>query len=197
MRRLGGAGRAALKAARAALAGLSEDEAKLGHQIIATLVLEHLCGEAPALDFGQLHDRLPEQPSGMAPPVQVLERIASRSKGAIRVEAMTARFDPLAAGAPVVEAFNAALPLAKLFDPTLTPADEQAEVQAKLARLGEAMAAALEAAHRTGEALKTGGRTGLASFARALRALATCELAGAGPTALLEVAADDDAARPR
>jgi len=192
--RLGGAGRSALKAARAALAGLSEDEAELGRQIIASLVLEHLCGEAPALDFGQLQDRLPEQPSGAPPPVKVLERIASRSKGAIRVEATTARFDPLAAGAPVVDAFNAALALAKLFDPTLTPAEEQAEAQAKLTRLGEAMAAALEAAHRAGEALKTAARNGAHKFLpEHLSALADFSaLAGAGPAALLEVAADKE-----
>ncbi len=192
--RLGGAGRAALKAARAALAGLSEDEAALGRQMVATLVLEHLCGAALALDFGQLHDRLPRQAPGATPPVRVLERIAAGSKGAIRVEAMTARFDPLATGAPVVEAFNAALPLAKLFDPTLTPAQEQAEAQAKLTRLGEAMAAALEAANRTGEALKAAAEDGAHKLLpEHLRALADFSaLAGAGPTALLEVAADKE-----
>ena len=121
--------------------------------MIATLVLEHLCGTAPVLDFAELSDRLPERPSGSTPPVRVLEQIAEHSKGTIRVAGLTARFDPLANGAAAVAAFNVALPLAKLFDPTLTPAQEQAEVQAKLKRLGEAMASALEAAHRAGEAL--------------------------------------------
>jgi len=192
--RLGGAGRTALRAARAALAGLSEEEAALGRQMIATLALEHLCGDAPALDFGQLNDRLPEQPPGATPPARVLGRIASASKGAVRVEAMTARLDPLAVGAPVVEAFNAALPLAKLFDPTLTPAEEQAEAQAKLARLGEAMAAALEAAHQTGEELKTMAGNGAHKLLpEHLRALADFSaIASSGPTALLEVAADKE-----
>jgi hypothetical protein len=151
--RLSEAGRAALKSARAALTGLSKDQAEFGWQMVATLVLEDLCGTAPVLGFAELSDRLPERPSGATPPVRVLEQIAERSKGTIRVAGLTARFDPMADGASAVAAFNVALPLAKLFDPSLTPAQEQAEVQAKLKRLGEAMASALEAAHQAGEAL--------------------------------------------
>jgi hypothetical protein len=190
--RLSVAGRSALQAARAALAGLSENEAETGRQIIAALVLEHLCGEAIALDFGQLQNRLPERLPGAASPIRTLEQIAARSKGAIRIEAAAARFDPLAAGAPVVDAFNAALPLARLFDPTLTPSDEEAEARAKLMRLDQAMAESLEAAHRAGETLKAAAKNGVHRFLPGhLNALADfMTLAGDGSAALLEVAAD-------
>lgn len=192
--RLGVVGRAALKAARAALANLDEEAAEWGRRVIATLVLEHLGGDASALDIGQLRKLLPEQSLDAPSFAKMLERLAASSKGTIRAEGTIARFDPMAAGAPVVDAFNAALPLAKLFDPTLTPAQEQAEAQAKLARLGEAMASALETAHRAGEALRTVAHNGATKFLpeHASGLTAFSELAGAGPAALLEVAADKE-----
>ncbi len=192
--RLSEAGRAALKSARSALARLSREDAELGWQMIATLVLEHLCGTWPVLDFAGLADRLPERPSGSTTPVRVLQQIAEHSKGTIRVAGLTARFDPLANGTAAVAAFNVALTLAKLFDPSLTPAQEQAEVEAKLKRLGEAMAGALEAAHQAGEALAiaSGNEAGkvLPEYSSVLADYAA--LAGAGPEALLEVAASSE-----
>ena len=190
--RLGGGGRSALKTARAALAGLSEEQGELGERIIATLVLEHLCGDTPSLEIGQLQNRLPRQSAATMPVLKMLERIAAASKGAIRLEGTSARFDPMAGGAPVVEAFNAALPLAQLFDPTLTAAQEPAEAEAKLARLGRAMAAALEDGDRAVETLKqvtdNGSNKSLQEYLGALTEFSA--LAGAGPRVLLEVAAD-------
>jgi hypothetical protein len=192
--RLGGVGRAALKMARAALADLNEQDSELGRQVISTLVLDRLFGDSAALDFVQLKSRLPEQSPSATSVEKLLERIATASKGTIWIEGTTARFDPMAADAPLVEAFNAALPLAKLFDPTLTPAQELAEAQAKLARLSHAMTSAEEAAYRAGESLKTAAEKSLHKLSLArIKAIADFSaLAASGPKALLETAADDE-----
>jgi len=192
--RLGGIGRTALKTARAALSNLNGHDSELGRQLIATLVIERLCGDGPALDLAQLKSRLPEQSPAATPLRELLERIAAASKGTIWIDGMTVRFDPMGAGAPLVDAFNAALPLAELFDPTLTPAQELAEAQAKLARLDHAMTSAVEAAYRAGESLKTAAEKSLHKISLdQMKAITDFSaLAAAGPKALLEAAADEE-----
>lgn len=156
--RLGEAGRAALKTARAGLADLSEAERRIGARMIDSLVLDHLCAESPGLTPDALlaaaapdHRGEPAcQGSALA---ALLERIAARSKGTVRLGGGRARFDPLAAGALETAVFNSALALARLFDPTLSGAAEPAELAAQLKRLDDAMAGALESAHHTGERL--------------------------------------------
>ncbi len=121
----------------------------------------------------------------------LLQVLSERSHGVIRFEGSAARFDPRAAGAPEVAAFNAALGLIQRFDPTITAAEEMPELQAKLKRLADAMADAFEAAHHTGEIiapvmndpqvkLPPERRSAIADFA----ALAT-----SGPSGLIEAAA--------
>lgn len=156
--RLGEAGRAALKTAYASLADFNEGDRKIGARMIDSLVVNHLCAEAPSLTLDALAAAAdPADHGGEPPPLSawapLLERIAARSKGTVRLEAGGASFNPLAAGALETAAFNSALALARLFDPTLSGAGEPAELQAQLKRLDDAMAGALESAHRTGEQL--------------------------------------------
>jgi hypothetical protein len=136
--RLGESGRAALKIAYGSLGSLAEMDREAARQVIDTLMLENLARHAPALPIGELRARLPgwadansgaaRKPSALA---QLLGALKARTQGVITMEANKASFDPRAAGAPEVGAFNSALSLIRKFDSTLTPARELPELELK------------------------------------------------------------------
>src|SRR5208282_2714845 len=80
---------------------------------------------------------------------ELLRRLELATGAVIRLETDAARFDPEAAGAPELAAFNAALVLSRRFDPRLTLARDREGLDARLKRLEAAMADAVEAAIRT------------------------------------------------
>jgi hypothetical protein len=88
----------------------------------------------------------------------MLDALAARSGGVIAFDATLAQFNPRAAGAPEVAAFNNALPLLQRFDSTLNEAAELPELRTRLKRAGDAMARAVEAAHRVGTTLEAAHR---------------------------------------
>jgi len=100
----------------------------------------------------------------------------------IAFDARGAQFNPRAAGAPEVAAFNNALPLLQRFDSTLNDAAELPELRPRLKRSGDAMARAVEAAHRELRTeLKPEHRQALEDF---------IALAEAGAGSLVEQAAE-------
>jgi hypothetical protein len=195
--RLGEAGRAALRIAHRAADAMEEREGARG--IVDVLTLERLAGGARALALGELRARLPERyqrrgsvPAASAAIAAMLEALAARTGGVITFNARAARFNPRAAGASEVAAFNNALPLIQRFDARLNEAAELPEVRAGLKRAGDAMARAVEAAHRTGATLEAAHRELRAELKSEHRR--TLEnfiaLAGAGAGALIEQAAE-------
>ncbi len=158
--RLGETGRAALRVAEAALRGLGRDDRRLG-AALKTLVANHLSAPGADLEINELRSRLPREVSGDERRAETMTladsllALASRSRGAIACDAerRVASFDPRGAGAPEVAAFNAALPLVRRFDSTLGEAGEKSELEARLKRLGDAIASALEGAYRNRDLL--------------------------------------------
>jgi len=123
---------------------------------------------------------------------ELLRRLEVSTGGVIRFETDAARFDPQAAGAPELAAFNAALVLARRFEPRLTLARDREGLDARLKRLEAAMADAVEAATRTRDVLASAlaeanfempaaNRTAIAEY---------IALAESGAAAMLEAAAD-------
>jgi hypothetical protein len=195
--RLGEAGRAALRIAHRAADAMEEREGARG--IVDVLTLERLAGGARALALGELRARLPERyqrrgsvPAASAAIAAMLEALAARTGGVITFNARAARFNPRAAGASEVAAFNNALPLIQRFDARLNEAAELPEVRAGLKRAGDAMARAVEAAHRTGATLEAAHRELRAELKSEHRRTLDdfIALAGAGAGALIEQAAD-------
>src|SRR5208282_5882503 len=197
--RLGEPGRAALKCAGTVVGELNGDDGRLAEQIVDTLVAAHVAHGSPRLSLSRLQALLPAHWSGMLAPARTVARISAllatleeRTGGVVRFESDSVRFDPRGAGAPQVAAFNAALPLIRRFDPSITEAGELPELKAKLKRLEDAMANALEAARQTGYTLApvfAGAPDGISSE-RQTTLPSYMALASAGPTALLEAAAD-------
>jgi len=197
--RLGEPGRAALKRAGTVVGELNGEDARLAEQIVDTLVAAHVAQGSPRLSLSRLQALLPSHWSGMLAPARTVARISAllttleeRTGGVVRFDSDTVRFDPHGAGAPEVAAFNAALPLIQRFDPSITEAAELPEVKAKLKRLEDAMANALEAARQT---VYTLGPVFAAvsdgpSPERQTVLPGYIALASAGPAALLEAAAD-------
>ena len=122
----------------------------------------------------------------------MLEALAARTGGVIAFDARGAQFNPRAAGAPEVAAFNNALPLLQRFDATLSEAAELPEVRARLKRAGDAMARAVEAAHRVGATLEAAHRELRAELKPEHRQTLDdfIALAEAGAGALVEQAAE-------
>jgi hypothetical protein len=193
--RLGEAGRAALRIAHDA-ADAMENSGR-AREIVNALMLERLRAGALALSPGELCTRLPErdrrgpQP-GSATIATLLEALAVRTSGVITFDARGAQFNPRAAGAPEVAAFNNALPLIHRFDSTLGEAAELPELRARLKGLGDAMARALEGANRVAAILEAAHREMHAELkAEHRRTLDDyIALAGAGTGALIEKAAE-------
>ncbi len=197
--RLGESGSAALAIVREALVGLQGNELELAHEMVNTLVLDYLAGRAGSVGAADVAGRLPmlagEQASeAWTTPVvmELLRKVARRSRGVISFEGDAARFDPCAAGAPEIAAFNAALPLVKRFDSSLAVAHDARGMEARMARLGGTMADAVEAANRTAERLRSAlAGENLAVSPEQARVLGEyLRLAEAGPAALIEAAQD-------
>jgi hypothetical protein len=150
------AGRAAWKIARDRIADLDGYEKDLAREIIDSLIMENVCGGTAALAIEELQSRVPMVALGgtadertLAAVRGLLRRLEVSTGGVIRFETDAARFDPEAAGAPNLAAFNAALVLARRFDPRLGLARDREGLDARLKRLEAAMADAVEAAIRT------------------------------------------------
>jgi hypothetical protein len=194
--RLGEAGRAALRIAHDAADSM--EERGRAREIVDALMLERLCAGALALSPGELCTRLPEShdrrgvPAGSVEIATLLEALAARTSGLITFDARGAQFNPQAAGAPEVAAFNNALPLIQRFDSTLGEAAELSELRARLKRLGDAMARAFEEAHRVGATLEAAHREMHAELkAEHRRTLDDfIALAGGGTGALIEQAGE-------
>src|SRR6266404_4585773 len=150
-------GRAALKIAHDALARCFQGNQKeLAREIVDTLVVEHVCGGIEPLAIEELGSRVPMLArvgaADSLPEVRaLLSQLHAKTGGVIRFDSDTARFDPEAAGAPELAAFNSAIALLRRFDPTLTPAREMDGVPARLEKLERAMADAVAAANRTSD----------------------------------------------
>jgi hypothetical protein len=161
--RLGDGGSQALAACNELLANLRRNEGELARQIIDTLALERVAGH-PALTLAEVVTRVPilaegEGERAWTGPLlaELVKRLGAASRGAIACDGATIRFEPDAARVPEVALFNSAIALARRFDPTLSPVRDASELEPRLKRLQEAMAAAVESASRTrrvlGEAL--------------------------------------------
>jgi hypothetical protein len=159
---LGESGRAALKIAYRAADAM--EERGRARALVDVLLLESLSVGAGALSPGELRMRLPEyyqrhassSAAGSAI-AKMLDGLAG-TDGVIAIDARGALFNPRAAGAPEVAAFNNALPLLRRFDSTLTEAVELPELRARLKRAGDAMSRTVEAAHRVGTILDAAHR---------------------------------------
>ncbi len=196
--RLGEAGRAALKIATAAAAAIAiDDQAReITHPLVDTLVLNHLSGSLAALPLDQIRARLGVADGNGAAGsglTESLAALAARTRGVIvyDAQAYTAGFNPRGAGAPEVAAFNTALVVVRCFDSTLTAAHDLPELKARLKRLADAMAIALEDACRNRDTLAAAMGDGNAKFSPAQQQAFAgfIELAETGPAALIEVGA--------
>ncbi len=154
------AGRAAWKIARDRIAELDGYERELAREIIDSLIVEKVCGGTAAIAIEELRSRVPMVARGglanaeTTPAVrELIRRLEISTGGVIRFETDAARFDPDAAGAPELAAFNGALALARRFDAGLTIARDRDGLVARLERLDEALAMAVEDAIRTREVL--------------------------------------------
>jgi len=193
------AGRAAWKIARDTISGLDAYEKDLAREIVDSLIVENVCGETAALPIEQLKSLLPIFASSAngntktTPVVRdLLHRLETSTGGVIRLETDAARFDPAAAGAPELAAFNSALVLARGFDPRLTIARDRESLDARLNRLDASMALAVEGAVRTREVLTLALREANLDLPAAnSEAIAEyIALAESGAAAMLEAAAD-------
>ncbi len=157
---LADAGQAAWKIARDRTAELDAYERDLAREIIDSLIVEKVCGGEKAIAIEELKSRVPMVARGGLPNAkatpelrELVRRLEISTGGVIRFETDAARFDPDAAGAPELAAFNGALALARRFDPTLTIARDREGLRARLERLDEALAVAVEGGIRTREVL--------------------------------------------
>src|SRR5208282_3803190 len=181
------------------IADLDGYERKLAREIVDALMMEAICAGTAAIAIEELKARLPMVARGGsadAPTTPVLRELIRRMEvstgGVIRSEADAARFDSDAAGAPELAAFNAALTLARQFDPRLTTARDREGLDARIEQLDGAMMLAVEAAVRTGEVLAAAMKeANLEMPAANSAALAEyIALAESGAAAMLEAAAD-------
>ncbi|HLX04323.1 MAG TPA: hypothetical protein VKR28_02260 [Candidatus Binatus sp.] len=193
------AGRAAWKIARDTLAGFDPYEKDLAREIVDSLVVESVCGETAAVPIEELKSLLPIVACSATPAVHatpavrdLLRRLEVSTGGVIRLETDTARFDPAAAGAPELAAFNAALVLARGFDPRLTIARDRESLEMRLDRLDASMTLAVEGAVRTREVLSSALREANLEMpaANSIAIEKFIALAESGAGAMLEAAAD-------
>ncbi len=193
------AGRAAWRIARDRIADLDGYERDLAREIIDALIIQKVCAGTAALAIEELKSRVPMVAHGgaagprAAPAVrELLRRLEISTGGVIRYETDAAWFNPEAAGAPELAAFNAALALARHFDPRLTIARDREGLGARIGLLDSAMALAVEAAARTREVLASAlEEANLEMPAASNAAIAQyVALAEPGAAAMLEAAAD-------
>jgi len=150
------AGRAAWKIARDRIADLDTNDKDLAREIIDALIIEKVCGRIEPLAIEDLKSRVPtvahngSADAATTPAMrELLRQLELSTGGVIRFETDAARFDPEAAGAPELAAFNTALMLARRFDRRLALAGNRVELDARIMQLDAAMALAVEAAVRT------------------------------------------------
>ena len=193
------AGRAAWKIARDRIADLDAYEKDLAREIIDSLIIEKVCGGIAPLAIEDLKSRVPmvahngSADSATTPAMRaLLRRLELSTGGVIRFETDAARFDPDAAGAPELAAFNTALMLARRFDRRLALAHNRVELDARIMQLDAAMALAVEGAIRTRAVLAAAlAEANLEMPASNSAALAEyIALAESGAAAMLEAAAD-------
>jgi hypothetical protein len=191
-------GRAALKIAHDTLArSFQGNQKELAREIVDTLVMESVCGGIEPLTIEVLGSRVPMLArSGAADSFPVvrtlLSQLHAKTGGVIRFDSDTARFDPEAAGAPELAAFNSAIALLRHFDPSLTPAREMDGLPARLEKLERAMADAVATANRTRDMVSSALReSNMPMPAAHLDAIAQyIELAESGAAAILEIGND-------
>ncbi len=193
--RLGAGGRAARRIAYRAARAMQESAR--AREIADVLILEQVTG-GRALSPAQLRARLRERDRRAAGLQTVAATLAGllgaldeHSGGVIAYRSQQAWFNPSAAGAREIAAYNLALPLLRRFDPRLGEAAERADLSASLKRAGEAMARAVEAAHRAAVALETAAREMRGELGPEQRRAFDefIALAADGPQALIEQAA--------
>ena len=193
------AGRAAWKIARDRISDLDGYEKDLAREIIDSLIMENVRGGTAALAIEELQSRVPmvarsgtADERTLAAVRGLLRRLEVSTGDVIRFETDAARFDPEAAGAPNLAAFNAALVLARRFDPRLGLARDREGLDARLKRLEAAMADAVEAAIRTRNVLASALTEANLEMPAANRAALAeyIRLAESGAAAMLEAAAD-------
>jgi hypothetical protein len=183
--------------ASAAVARSDGNERELARQIVETLIAAHLAAPDAALGPVEMVARVPMLAAGVsawpaAAIGELIRKLAAASSGAIDVIAGAARFNPAAASAPGVLRFNTGLPLARHFIADLQAAHDEGDLWSSVARLGDAMANAIENAARTRRTLAT-------SLAEAHLELPPAQeqalseyvaLGEGGPEMLMEIAAD-------
>jgi hypothetical protein len=193
------AGRAAWKIAGDRIAELGAHERDLAREIIDSLIIEKVCGSTASLAIEELRARVPMVAHGGAADAQatpavreLLRRLEVSTGGVICLESDAARFDPDAAGAPELAAFNAASVLARRFDPRMAIARDRAGLAAGMARLDDAMALAVEAGIRTRQMLESALEEAKLEMPTASRVAiaAYVELAESGAVAMLKATAD-------
>ncbi len=196
---LGSAGTAALKIAHNALAGFDGNHRKLADEIVSTLVVNCAAGNQKTLASRELATLVPMlahpetgAESTARVTAELLRKLSERTNGVIRYQSGAARFEPEAARARELAAFNSALGLARKFDPALSELADKAEVDLELSHLADAMALAVENAERVrialAAALKETGSEFMPENRETLENYSA--LAAAGARALLETAAN-------
>jgi hypothetical protein len=148
-------------AQRAALT-MDPQDAEPSSAIVAVLALKHLAAPRQALSLATLHEHLrgraPTPLSGAehAELARIVADLATRSHATIFYSASerSARFNPEAAAAPQIAAFNRALPLLRYFRADLAEVALPSELAAALERAREAMAFVLEEAERSRKILR-------------------------------------------
>ncbi len=192
-------GRAAWKIARDTLARMDGYEKDLAREIVDSLLVQNVCDGTAALALEQLKSRVPMVACGDTPQEgatravrELMRKLEVSTGGVIRFDHDAARFDPEAAGAPELAAFNAALVLARRFEPRLAPARDRDTLEARLKQLEAAMALAVEAATHTREVLASVlGESKVELPPANRKAIAEyVALAESGAAAMLEAAAD-------
>jgi hypothetical protein len=193
---LGESGRAALRIARAALAAFNRSDHRIAADIIDTLVVERAHVGASRLALDELAARLGASAVRAKDGIELLRgliaKLVESTQGVINADGAGIRFEPGAASAPEIAEFNAALALARRFAPDLARVQSAAELEAAVARLGDAMADAVEKAAGDADVLKPEmAAAGTHLAAEQQKAIADyIALAEAGPALLLKTATD-------
>jgi len=192
--RLGSVGRAALAIAHKAAATMPEEIRGMAGAMIDTLVLHSLSGTV-RLKVGAIVPRLRDGTAfadGDAD--SLMAELAGLTDGIIAYEAGAARFNPSSGGTPAIAAFNAAIGLVRRFDQSLTAAAERPELNAKLRRLADAMASALERSCRNRDWLEAAMHEAGASLNMEQQRTfdAYIEMAERGVRALIETGVEPD-----
>jgi hypothetical protein len=197
--KLGDSGRAALVIVRAAVAAFNRDERDAAVDIIDTLVVQRASAGASRLAFDVLAAQLGASARRTEDKVWsstflggVVAKLVDSTHGVIDADGAGIRFEPGAASAPEIAAFNAAITLVRRFAPDLALVRSVAELDVAVAGLREAMADAVEKAAGDAEVLKPEmAASGALLAAEQEQTIAGyIALAEAGPARLLETASD-------